>query len=98
MLLQGNFPNPGIKLGSPALQAGSSLSESPGKLLFRITVNRMKAHQSCAGLLRSGPAPPSQGALCSETGMREKDSWQHGPIRQSRTFNRKRIFFPAGCK
>ena len=27
----GDFPNPGIKLGCPALQADSLLSESPGK-------------------------------------------------------------------
>ena len=30
-LLQGNRPNPGIRLGSPALQAVSLPSEPPGK-------------------------------------------------------------------
>ena len=30
-LHRGNLPNPGIKPGSPALQAGSLLSEPPGK-------------------------------------------------------------------
>ena len=30
-LLQGNLPNPGIKPGSPALQADSLSSEPPGK-------------------------------------------------------------------
>ena len=28
---QGDLPNPGIKLGSPELQADSLLSETPGK-------------------------------------------------------------------
>ena len=32
-LLQGNLPDPGIELSSPALQADSLLSEPPGKLL-----------------------------------------------------------------
>ena len=30
----GDFPDPGIDLGSPALQADSLLSEPPGKPLF----------------------------------------------------------------
>ena len=30
----GDFPNPGIEPGSPALQADSLLSEPPGKPLF----------------------------------------------------------------
>ena len=33
-LLQGNLPNPGIKPGSPALQADSLPSEAPGKPLI----------------------------------------------------------------
>ena len=31
VLLQGNLPNPGIELGSPALQANSLLSEPPSQ-------------------------------------------------------------------
>ena len=31
----GDLPNPGIELGSPALQADSLLSEPPGKSVFR---------------------------------------------------------------
>ena len=30
---QGDLPNPGIELGSPALEADSLLSEPPGKLI-----------------------------------------------------------------
>ena len=32
----GDLPNPGIKSGSPALQAGSLLSEPPGKSLLNV--------------------------------------------------------------
>ena len=31
----GDFPDPGIEPGSPALQADSLLSETPGKLLIK---------------------------------------------------------------
>ena len=33
-LLQGNLPQPGTELSSPALQAGSLLSEPPGKPIY----------------------------------------------------------------
>ena len=33
-LLQGNLPDPGIELGSPALQVDSLPAELPGKLHF----------------------------------------------------------------
>ena len=33
-LLWGNLPNPGVKPGSPALQADSFLSEPPGKPIY----------------------------------------------------------------
>ena len=32
--LQGNFPDPGIEMGSPALQANSLPTELPGKTIF----------------------------------------------------------------
>ena len=35
-LLQGNLHDPGIKSGSPALQADSLLSEPLGKIIFMI--------------------------------------------------------------
>ena len=32
--LAGDLPNPGMEVGSPALQVDSLLSEPPGKLIF----------------------------------------------------------------
>ena len=40
-ILQGNLPDPGIQLGSPALQADSLLPELPGKPL--VSVNSLKS-------------------------------------------------------
>jgi len=35
--LQGNFPDPGIEMGSPALQANSLPAELPGKTIFFVS-------------------------------------------------------------
>ena len=93
-LLQGNLPDPGIEPGSPALQAGSLPSESPGKLLFRITVNRKKAHRR-AVLVSCAPAPHRLlRRLCAQKNREErKGQLATRPACQSRTFIRKRMSF-----
>ena len=45
-LLQGNFPDPGIELRSPALQADSLPSEPPGKPLPEAEPTLNSAHSS----------------------------------------------------
>ena len=45
----GDLPNPGIKPGSPALQADSLLSESPGKPWWEVEVGNKGLEHAAAG-------------------------------------------------
>ena len=42
----GDLPDPGIKSGSPALQADSSLSEPPGRNHYELEVIQVKLYLS----------------------------------------------------
>ena len=68
-----DLPNPGIKLGSPALQAGSLSAELPGKphINTAAATAAAKSHQSCPTLCdpidRSPPGSPVPGILQART-------------------------------
>ena len=64
----GNLPDPGIKPGSPALDADSSLSEPPGKprKLHVITGMFKITRKACMIFLLEGIAPECE--LCGNRG------------------------------
>ena len=56
-LLQGIFPNPGIKPGSPELQADSLLSEPSGSSMNSVDFFKHHGSQMYAHLARMTPPP-----------------------------------------